>query len=616
MTATFAGADAETSPQATVTIFTDGIARPDGRVSKALTEMARMLANDKTVRPLPVMGYDGVSNVNDLLHSRGVEFAILNSDIFAYLDIAKAHPDAKRKIRYVTRLYSQKAYLLARKGIASLDQLEGKSLGLMGPESSTEVTARTVFALAGVKPDIRRFSAAADDGGMNAADALFLLESDLAGLPASLVQSGAFNLIDIPVNEKLAAIYRSTTTGAGEAGSERTVTTITVDTVMAIFDWAPNHVRYGDVTRFMNAFFAALPKLREDYPASIWTETDPHASVAGWKRYHHAEKIKGAVPQVVPTPTPAAGRLIVAARQPAAVPPSPAKAPAPSKAEQEQAAIDPFGTDTETVAPAPDAKMLDAASGPALRLSIVASPPLTDASAPGGGLISELTMAVAKHVNGDGVTTVWNNDQTAQIEELVVKRGASIGIPWETPNCDEPQFLGAQNATMCDGALFSEPLFQVPVVFFGKAGGNFSFETDASVTGRVLCLPVGRDLADIGEKERKWVENNKVTLRRPATTIDCLSMVERGEADALVGSEPETRFIIERLGLSEGFKMAERPLATRGVHIVIGKGQPDADALLTKINAGIGALKQSGDYAAIVAKHLPSFMPGAIAKVE
>ena len=100
MTAALSVARAEILPQPTVSIYTDGIARPDGRISKALTELVRTLGNNKIVRPLPVMGYGGVANVDDLLHSRGVEFAILNSDILAFLDIEKIHPDARRKIRY------------------------------------------------------------------------------------------------------------------------------------------------------------------------------------------------------------------------------------------------------------------------------------------------------------------------------------------------------------------------------------------------------------------------------------------------------------------------------------------------------------------------------------
>ena len=59
------------------------------------------------------------------LHSRGVEFAVVNNDVLAYLDLVKKHPDARPKIRYVTKLFSQKVYLLVRGDIGALDQLNG-----------------------------------------------------------------------------------------------------------------------------------------------------------------------------------------------------------------------------------------------------------------------------------------------------------------------------------------------------------------------------------------------------------------------------------------------------------------------------------------------------------
>src|SRR5688572_9427908 len=103
-----AAAAAQIKPQSMVSIYTDGIVRPDGRVTRAFTELVRMIDNGRDVRPLPVMGYGGTANINDLLHSRGVELTVVNNDIFAYLDLIKAHTDARRKIRYVTKLFSQK----------------------------------------------------------------------------------------------------------------------------------------------------------------------------------------------------------------------------------------------------------------------------------------------------------------------------------------------------------------------------------------------------------------------------------------------------------------------------------------------------------------------------
>lgn len=601
---------AQSSSQPSVRIFTDGIARPEGRISKALTEMARALAGQKDLRTLPVMGYGGLANVDDLLHSRGVEFAVLNSDVLAYLDLIKAHPDARPKIRYVTRLYGQKAYLLARREIASLDQLAAKKLAVIGPESSTGITARVILRLSGVKADLQSLSST---GVSVSADAVFFLEEDFADVPSDLFTSGAFHLIPVPLNDKLKAVYRPVTIGAGELPGMATneeVATIAVETVLATFDWVPTHSRYADVSRFIDLFFAALPPLRKKFPNSIWNETDVHASVAGWKRYAYAQQAKANVPPV--TPVAAATRPAAEKARPAVVAPPGAQA-ALTEAGRSSAA---FSTETErAVAPPRDLSLGDGTAQP-LRLSIVATPPLTDPTDPNGGLITELTMAVMERVNAGSVTQVWNKDKMVQISEVMAKQTANLAVPWETPDCDKPQDLSSEHASICDAALISAPLFQVPIVFFAKVDSDFDFTTDDRVTGRTICLHAGRDLTDINSENRKWVAENKVTLVRPASLIDCLSMVERGEADALVGNEAESRFAINRLGLSDSFKMAERPLATHGIHIVIPKERPGAQALLERINQGITELRKSGGYSAIVTKHLPALVPNAFAKAQ
>ena len=164
------------------------------------------------------------------------------------------------------------------------------------------MTARTLFSLSGIRPETRRLAADADASATSGVDALFVLESDLASLPADLMRSGAFHVVEIPMSEKLAAVYEPATIAAGEAGSERPAATIAVDTLLTVFDWPPEHPRFRDVSRFVTLFFDTLPKLREEYPNSIWNETDPHASVPGWQRYGHAEKIMASVPYVVPLP--------------------------------------------------------------------------------------------------------------------------------------------------------------------------------------------------------------------------------------------------------------------------------------------------------------------------
>src|SRR5262249_33518421 len=102
----------------TVTILTDGIAEPNSSATRAVNELAKEVGN---VRVLPIAGHGAVGNVRDLLGLRGVDLAVLNSDIFQFLDQTHQYPKARSQIRYVTPIHNQKVYLLAREEFKTID---------------------------------------------------------------------------------------------------------------------------------------------------------------------------------------------------------------------------------------------------------------------------------------------------------------------------------------------------------------------------------------------------------------------------------------------------------------------------------------------------------------
>ena len=92
-------------------------------------------------------------------------------------------------------------------------------------------------------------------------------------------------------------------------------------------------------------------------------------------------------------------------------------------------------------------------------------------------------------------------------------------------------------------------------------------------------------------------------IRKP-TLLDCISLSQQREADAFVASDLEGRYALGQLGLSELFKMMERPLGTRGVHVIVPKDRPQAEELIDTVNHGLRQLKQSDAYSSIIRQHL------------
>ena len=599
-------AETQTAPKGSVTIFTDGMAAPGGRMAQAITELSLAFDKGRKLRLLSIMGYGGEANLRDLLRFRGADLAILNSDVLAGPAIQKTYPEAARKLRFVTRLRTQKAFLLARTDIASIDQLSGKTVAVYGPETIAQFTATTVFGLLKVKASIIHAQEGVDLSPPQAAQAVFLLEDEARRLLPVFAAGGDYHLIAIPRNAEMVKVYDAATIQPAEAGLDgglETLPTIAVATIMATFDWTALQGRFTDVTTFVDSLFAALPDLRRDYPSSIWQETDPHADVPGWRRYDYAETARRTVAvakAVAPSPTATAKAAAPSPAAPATAAPSPAAA-------AKVATLSP----PATTKPATAGNAADGATP--LRLSIVAYPPLTDQNAPGGGLIGELTIAAMERADPPGnrnIAFLWEKDKVAQVKTVLSDKAAELGVPWERQSCDDPRQLGMTEAAFCDGGLASEPLFKVLVLFFISADSDFTFANDESLSGRTICLPADRDLSSLGDAGRKLAAEGKLKLARPASLIECLDIVQRGDADAVLTNEMEGRLTISRLGLSTAFRMSDRAVGSQDVAIILAKEAKGADQLLASLNRGIAKLKSEELYSRIVAKYLTQINAG------
>jgi ABC-type amino acid transport substrate-binding protein len=103
---------------------------------------------------------------------------------------------------------------------------------------------------------------------------------------------------------------------------------------------------------------------------------------------------------------------------------------------------------------------------------------------------------------------------------------------------------------------------------------------------------------------RKWLSDKRISVIRRPTLLDCISLAQQREADAFVASDLEGRYALGQLGLSQLFKMMERPLGTRGVHVIVPKDHPQAEELVNAVNQGLKQLKQSDAYSTIIRQHL------------
>jgi TRAP-type uncharacterized transport system substrate-binding protein len=579
------------SSSGVVTILTDAIADPRSRGALAVQDMAQRVTASGRIRVLPISGQGGVASVRDLLHLRGVDFALLNSDVLAHLDSLGEHPEARRKIRFVTQVYDQKVYLLVHREISSLDALRGRKLAILSAAGASLVTAQTLFQTLRIGVGLRPLGneTVLDDRAFDGLDGALLLGDELPRLKLTPATLGQLHLLPVPLTGLLKESYRRATLDAAELpgrAEPREIETIAVSTLLAVFDWTPSHARYGDIVDFMNAFFAALPELHRQGSPSPWSEADINAQAPGWTRHAAAQP-----------------RRILAPSQLAAL------------SRPERLLDVPQRADTATaVAPIAAAAIATSATEPAPpapRLAIVAldRPPLADPGARSGGLIATLLLRSLAAIEAGPYARPQVEMRKASaaplsIDDVLADRTIDVLVPWEGVDCERPADLTLASARLCDDALFSDPLMQVVVGAFHPLERAPASGPAPPLDGLTLCVPSDRDLSAPAPAVRAALAARRLTLVRAPSLLDCIGRAQRSEADGFVANELEGRHLLRRLGISSLFRMSDQPFAVRGVHAVVSKKHPSGEAILAAVNRGIDRLGKSEVYGELIREHL------------
>jgi len=542
-------------PNSIVTVLSDELSEPGSPASKILSELSVTLDKEGEVRLLSASGYGGPANARDLLQLRGADLAIINSDVLAYLDLANALPEARRKIRLVAPLLQQSVLLFAKKDFKSIAELRGRKIAVPADRPSRGVTAKTIFGLMKIEAEFVELSVKDLARRSNELDALVIYEPDLPGLRSWGITPATHQLLPIPAAGPLAAVYipkKSTNlvSGFGPAGPFETVQ---VETLLTAFDWGPKQGRYADVVSFVSKFFALVPQFRANFPRSPFSKIDVKLNVPGWKRYGPAETLAVAAP----APTVKDGLINIE----------------------------------------------DAPSADSLRIVAVERPPLTNSHGKDGGVALKILTAA---MGGAGLpfSVQWVQSERALLDALVTNKTADAGIFWETTNCDAPSNQSEMQAELCDHAVQTEPVMQAVVAVFTRLDMPLDPKAADSPQSRTLCIPPSQSLPEDLIAEIPWLKGASLKKLRPKTLIDCLAALDAHEADAVIAVEPEARFTIEKLKLAASFQVSQRPGLTTGLHVVVAKDNPHQAQLVQSINSALAKFRASSQYSEVMASHL------------
>ena len=267
-----------------------------GTYIRIAADMAAVLDNPN-LRVLTIAGQGSVQNIDDLLYLKGIDMAIVQSDVLEYLKRQNTYPNIDKKISYITKLYNEEFHLLAKADIDNLAGLTGKKVNFDVKGSGTAITASTLFDTLkiGVEPTYYDQATALEKLKNGEIGAL----AYVAGKPVTLFEKIAaaenLRLLAVDYSAGLLDTYPPATISHQDypnliPGNEE-IRTVAVSAVLAVYQWNPRRFkRHKKVADFATYFLEHLNEFQKPPRHPKWREVSLSATLPGWTRFPAVEQ--------------------------------------------------------------------------------------------------------------------------------------------------------------------------------------------------------------------------------------------------------------------------------------------------------------------------------------
>ena len=282
-------------PQVTVNAWTVGLAGGliEGAPIRLAAEMARVVDDGDNLHVLPVVTRGPTENVNSLLYLRGIDAAIINSDV---LDEYKSQaPDIQHRLAYVLNLFPSELHIFVRPEIASLNDLIGKKVNFNTQGTAAAYSGPLIFSRLGLDVDktfIPHQVALEQMRKGEMAAVVFITSKPVDAFVRGRWEPG-FKFLPVPYQSKLEDYYLPAALDAtdypGLIKEGERVATIAVPTALVAYNWPINSNRFARVARFVDYLFSRVGKLQAPGFDAKWKSINLAATVPGLSRFSAAQ---------------------------------------------------------------------------------------------------------------------------------------------------------------------------------------------------------------------------------------------------------------------------------------------------------------------------------------
>lgn len=278
----------------TVTVISGN---PNGTYLYLAYDLSAVLDNGNELRVLPVIGKGGYQNMMDVLHLRGVDLGITQSNIMSYLKkTGEFGPNIEHRVAYITKLYNEEMHVLVGPGIDRLEDLNGRKVNFSDVGSGTQFSTRLIFGLLGIKA--KEINTGQADGYQLVKSGKIAATVLIAGKPTGSFSKfklePGMKLVPVPYTEALEEDYFPARLTHEDypnlIAKGSTIDTVAIASVLAVYNWAPDTDRYRRVAKFTEAFFSKFAEFLKPARHPKWKETNLTATLKGWTRFRAAQE--------------------------------------------------------------------------------------------------------------------------------------------------------------------------------------------------------------------------------------------------------------------------------------------------------------------------------------
>ena len=265
-------------------------------------DLANVL-NKPGLRVVPIVGQGSVQNIDDILHLRGVDIAIVQADALAYVRRERLlPPGGEQAIQYIAKLYDEEVHIVAGPEVRTLDDLKGKAVNADLPRSGSTLTARVLFGALGIPVTLTEEPQDVAIERLKRGEIAAIVR--VAGKPADLLKAlpGGMGLhfLSLPQDkEQLLQTYAPGSLTSADypnlVANGQAVDTLAVGAVMAVYAWPAGGVRYRQITRLVTELFGQFDRLQAPPAHPKWREVNLAAEVPGWTRFAAAAEQVSAI---------------------------------------------------------------------------------------------------------------------------------------------------------------------------------------------------------------------------------------------------------------------------------------------------------------------------------